>query len=169
MSRQHVVLLLLLSVPDLVFGFARFGDRQKQEFSPVRQETITIPVVLDEVANLQIDIYSADDDLIRTLTVDKQLAPGQHELIWDGKDRNGDVVPDEVYVPVLRAEGPGSRALSLDPRQTTGGEIVEDIEVQVTARRDISYVLPGPSRVLVRAGIVSVTRPCDHRDRKQQD
>lgn len=136
-----------------VFASAAFGEYKKTEFSPHRHEQFDVPVALNESGKVKVTLYTVDGDLVRTLSNDKMLKKGSHKLIWDGKDNKGQVVPDEVYIPVLEVVFESGKQHVFDPRESSGGEVVEDLNTQVTPDRHISYVLPAPSRVMVRAGI----------------
>lgn len=154
MRVQHVAkCLVFLLVPGAALGFAQITDYEKTEFSPARGETFVIPVTLARAATVAIDLYTADGDLVRTLSSGELLPAGAHNLAWDGRDESGTVVPDEVYLPVLRAQTANGESVTRDPRTYSGGELLDDIDVEMTANRDISYRLPAPSRVLIRAGI----------------
>lgn len=62
-------------------------------------------------------------------------------------------MPDEAYVSVLKATLEDGREIVIDPRATSGGEVVEKVPVEIAAGRDIAYTLPAPCRVLIRVGI----------------
>lgn len=123
------------------------------EFAPARGEAFKIPFMLHRAAQVSVDVYTSDGDLIRTLKTNAALKPGQHALSWDGKDRDGAVVPDEAYIPVLRAQLPDGTRVTHDPRGVSGGEMIDDLGVRITPDRNISYRLPVPARVLIRVGI----------------
>jgi hypothetical protein len=81
----------------------------------------------------------------------KDFAKGEHSLIWNGKDINGTVVPDEAYNIVVTAATATKNEI-LDFRMS-GGEVLKGLQTKVDKRGNISYKLPKPARVLVRAGI----------------
>lgn len=145
---------IAFALPQFAFGFVQFGDYKTTEFSPQRNEKFEIPIKLETKAKeVVVKLYTADGDLVRTLKNKKPFKKGIHTISWDGKDNKGNTVPDEVYVPVLEASTDGGKKITIDSRKTTGGEVVEDLHVQITPDRNIAYTLPVPCRVLVRAGI----------------
>ncbi len=148
-------LCLPLSFSVKANAFVRFGEMAGQEFSPARGDVFEIPVVLDKEASVEIEIYSPDGELIRTLGSKKVLWKGLHKFVWDGKDEQGDVVPDEAYTPVLRANAIDSEVVEIDPREKGGGEILENIELKRNDHQSYVYDLPYASRVSIRAGIES--------------
>ncbi|MGZ8944050.1 MAG: FlgD immunoglobulin-like domain containing protein [Methylococcaceae bacterium] len=138
------------SVPSVI----SFADNGSYEFSPARAETYAIPVLLQEKAqSLTLSIYTPDGELVRTITQSVGVEAGLNQLIWDGKDEVGSVVPDEAYTPVITAEFSGGEKTVIDPRTYSGGELVDKVPVEITADKEIAYQLPAACRVLIRAGI----------------
>lgn len=119
-------------------------------FSPVLKQTFTIPFSLEEEANVSIDIYTPDHNLIRSLE-GKSLTKGVHALVWDGKDNNATFVPDEAYITVITASTKTQKEI-IDHR-FTGGVILKNLHTKVDKSGNISYYLSESARVLVRAGI----------------
>jgi len=106
-----------------------------------------------ETKNLQLEIYSSDNDLIRTLPL-KELKPTQkqYDILWDGKDSSGELVPNEAYFPVIKLTSLSDKTHIVDTRIHSGGEEVFDFEKNI-GTGSIEYTLPIASRVLIRAGI----------------
>ena len=125
----------------------------KPEFQPVRGKSFNIPFQLNESAQVQIQLYTADGDLLHELKSNESLQPGKHYLTWDGNDAKGLVVPDEAYIPVLNIELTSGEKFIQDPRTYSGGEILEDLRWRLRKKTEIAYELPAPARVLIRAGI----------------
>jgi len=148
-----LLLAVTLYFPHLSDAQVNFGEYTKFEFAPVRGETFPIPIRLEKPASLEISILTSDGDLVRTLPTTQALEPGIHTLTWDGKDKEGVIVPNEAYIPVLKFKLAGGEEQSIDPRETSGGEMVENLQVQITPTKDIAYFLPVSSRVLIRLGI----------------
>ncbi len=122
----------------------------KSEFSPALGEKIAIPFRTSKAGEVRIEIYTSDWSLIRTISM-KVPKGGTYRVVWDGKDSDGDVVPDEAYVLryILQTDG---RRVEYDARKT-GGEILQDIDRKADIYGTISYTLPVPARTLVRVGI----------------
>jgi hypothetical protein len=59
---------------------------------------------LAQAGRVRLGIYSVDGRLIRTL-VDEERAAGSHEVIWDGRDAEGQNVAGGVYFYKLAAPG----------------------------------------------------------------
>lgn len=125
----------------------------KPEFQPNRGKTFKIPFQLIEPAKVTIAIYTADGDLVRELKSKGELTSGKHQLSWNGKDSTGLIVPDEAYSPVLQLALSDGQVVTQDSRTYSGGEILDDVHWIFRNKTQISYDLPAPSRVLIRAGI----------------
>lgn len=133
---------------------ARFSENTVQEFAPSRGEIYSLPIQVPEsTQSITLAIYTPDGEILRTIKQTDAVAPGLTQLSWDGKDDSGQVVPDEAYVPVITLELANGTKQTLDPRNDSGGELVEQVPVSVTQNREIAYQLPAASRVLIRAGI----------------
>ena len=145
--------LILFSLPALVFANSGFGEYTKFEFAPVRDQAFEIPIVLEKESDVTVILHSPDGDPLRTLQSQHALPPGQQTLTWDGKDDQGIIVPNEAYIPVLYLEPTNGDKIIIDPRVISGGKIIDNLNVQTIASRDISYQLPAPARVLIRVGI----------------
>ena len=132
------------------------GTYPTSSFSPSRNERFSIPLDLSHpelLSKVALEIRTADDDLIRTLTVtDIPADTTTYTVPWDGRDTTGEVMPDEVYYPVVRVEDKSGKITVIDPQENSGGEEVYDFE-KTTRPGVIEYQLPVASRVLIRAGI----------------
>ena len=146
------LLISLLLMPQLqAAGLIHFGQYSRQEFFPARGERFKIPFILTDKAEVSIDLLSPDGETIRRLHSGKLLDKGRHVLEWDGRDNDGIIVPDEAWIPVLHARS-GERTVTVDPRDTSGGEVVE-VKLQKNDHRSYRYHLPVAARVSIRAGI----------------
>ena len=153
MIRVLSLLFAAWLLPCSTYAAARLGDYATVEFAPTRGQTFAIPVLLEQPAEVEINLYTSDGDLLRTLRSPEPLPPGTHTLVWDGKDAQGIVAPDEAYIPVLKVKPANGEEQIDDPRTTSGGEVLEDLRVEITSTQDIAYTLSAPARVLIRAGI----------------
>ena len=124
---------------------------KNNEFSPALKQEFKISFTLHEDAKVKIDIYTPDNNLIRTLQA--TMKKGEGFLIWDGKDNQKVVVPDEAYNIVVTAKDFNSTE-TIDFR-TTGGEVIKKLYTKVDRLGNINFTLSEPSRVLIRAGIAN--------------
>lgn len=73
-------------------------------FNPLKENTyIAYNISLD--ATIQISIYSLNLKLVKQLT--QQDFAGYHEVAWNGRDESGDIVPNGVYLMVIKASANG--------------------------------------------------------------
>ena len=150
---KYLLVLSLLS--GILFAEnIRFLPYKKNEFSPILKEKIAIGFNLSVESVVDVEIYTPDGALIRTLTTGASMKKGDHALEWDGKDKAGTVVPDEAYNIVLKATTNGKIEI-IDPRKTSGGIVQKNLDPKIGIDGKITYTLPAPSRVLIRLGIES--------------
>lgn len=149
--------LFLASLTTVGWGHAGVGieNYKAVDFNPSLGEVFTIPVKIEQPGKIDVQLYSADRDLVRSLSSGEQEKAGIYEIHWDGKDDSGAVVPDEAYFPVVTVTNKSNNAgsIRLDPSSTSGGEEISVLP-EITEGQ-ISFRLPRPSRILARAGIKS--------------
>lgn len=126
--------------------------RAQVAFEPARGQMLQLPLSVKAKAAVRLEILTADGEVVRTLNAGS-LPVGRHELRWDGRDRSGELVPDEAYQPVLRCQVAGQPLFTADPRSTSGGVVLDKLHVRLSPAGRIDFALPEPARVLVRVGI----------------
>ena len=146
------IFLVIIGLWEPSYAVQGFGEYQQFEFAPMRQQTFPIPITLEQKSTVTIEIFGPDRHLVRTLTEAQAFAVGSHTVVWDGKDDSDIIVPDEIYVPVLKIQPETGTEIVIDPH-TSGGEELDGLGVKVTADRDVSYSLPVSARVLIRVGL----------------
>ena len=147
---KKLLLLLLLNTTLFAGDLISLQPYKSNEFSPALKQTFKLYYTLSEDANVTWEIYTPDNNLIRTIkSVDSKK--GEHTLEWDGKDANGTIVPNEAYNIVLHAYHDKTKQ-TLDYRET-GCAVLKDLNTKTNKTGNISYTLSSPARVLVRAGI----------------
>jgi len=138
-----------------------------KSFNPSVGQIVTIGCKLAVAAVVSISIYGPNGELIRELYDEASLAAGNHRLVWDGKDSEGDIVRDEAYFFVIEARAPATNdddvetaektapvVARYDPLEFSGGELINPQEFHFKPKdNSISYVLPKPARVRIRAGV----------------
>ncbi|MGQ9708790.1 MAG: FlgD immunoglobulin-like domain containing protein [bacterium] len=67
-----------------------------QEFDPYQPGT-TIALYLTQRAEILIDIFNNQNEVVRTLTPPYQQGPGEVLIVWDGRDNKANLVPEGEY------------------------------------------------------------------------
>ena len=142
---KNIIAVMILGGYLLAGEIIEMTPYKNSEFAPTLKQKFPIAFALKKDAKVEINIYTPDGNAIRTLS--GAFKKGKQQLIWDGKDSNGTVVPNEAYSIVVKAESE-----VLDFRQS-GGKIVKDLQRKIDKQGRISYQLKKPSRVLIRAGV----------------
>ena len=123
-------------------------------FNPSRGDKLDLYYTLSRKAKVTINIYDVDLQLVRTLVSGADRKVGQYREIWDGKDLDGKVVPNEAYFFCIESEDDSRQRVVYDPITFSGGEFADITQGQVSRQRGtVSYSLSRPSRVLLRAGV----------------
>ena len=60
-------------------------------------------------AVVRLAIYNTAGQMVRLLLDDQEVRPGNHEVLWDGRDEHGRKAASGVYL--YRVEGGGTRAV----------------------------------------------------------
>jgi len=123
------------------------------EFNPTTGKKIELPVKITKAGKIDLLLYTADGDLARTISAGKKDKAGVYLVVWDGKDQNKVIVPDEAYIPVVKLTT-DKTTHTYDPRANSGGEEIK-INPQLNADGQIIFQLDKPSRILARAGVKS--------------
>jgi len=56
-----------------------------------------IPMTLENSLKASITIFDISGREVRNLVIDKEFSTGRHEITWDGKNNNGDIVAPGMY------------------------------------------------------------------------
>jgi len=124
-----------------------------QEFNPSAGKIFELPVKITEAGTIEVSLYTADGDLVRTISGGKKENAGIYSITWDGIDANNTVVPDEAYTPVVILTTDKTTHI-YDPRKISGGEEIK-VNPQVNNEGQIVFQLEKPARILARAGVKS--------------
>jgi len=123
------------------------------EFSPALNKSSLIEFMAETASIVTLNLHGPDGEIVRHLVKEQAYKKGQHSVSWDGKDDEGVIVPNEVWVPVLSVSELTGRTIIDDPRRYSGGEIIPDIKWTARADTELSFDIPYPARVLIRTGI----------------
>lgn len=86
-------------VPAPAGSQARLAQNQPNPFNP----GTTIAFELDAAAAVELAVYDLSGRLVRPLLAGRELAPGRHEVAFDGRDGAGRALAAGVYFYCLRA------------------------------------------------------------------
>jgi len=74
---------------------------QQNSFNPLK-ENLTITYSLIKDSQVKINVFNVAGEHVKKLLDEKMLA-GEHNISWDGKDKNSRVVGNDVYVISIEA------------------------------------------------------------------
>ncbi len=126
----------------------------KTSFNPKHGEKVAISFNLSKQAKVTAYVYDPDWGLIKTIIADKNIAQGEQTFSWDGKDMDGNVVPDEAYFFTVIAEDKAGDKEIYDPTAFSGGIWHDITDVNIDSiNGTINYKMPEMGRVLIRIGV----------------
>lgn len=93
-----------------------------------------------QAEHVKVTVRDQDGNVVRALDLGAQ-APGAHELTFDGKDANGNVLTDGTYQLVVAAQAPGGKAPT--PVTVTTFAVVDGVDLDA----DPPVLLVGDARI----------------------
>ena len=135
-------------------NFLSYISTSSASFNPEKGEDLNIHFRLSNKAKVKTTVYDPDFAVVRNLDHGGFLKAGMHTSVWDGKDMDGKVVPDETYFFVVTATDEKGNEQIYDPTAFSGGEGHDLTEVTIDPdTKVITYRLPVMARVLIRLGV----------------
>jgi len=122
-------------------------------FDPSRQEAVTISFRLSRPGKASVQIFDPAMHLISEMFAEEVGGSGLHEAVWDGRDLEGRLVPDEAYLFTIEARDYQRNAAVYDPTTVSGGTHLAPQAAFDAAHGTVSYHLDQDARVRIRAGI----------------
>ena len=135
----------------------------RPEFEPGKGEQVTLRYRISAPAKVKVQFLDPFDKPVRTVEKEVKKA-GDQNIVWNGRDDAGNLVPPEAYVYTISAQTndlEGSQSpIVYDLRDRTGGELVhvEKVEWEPKSGR-LAYAISKPSRVRVILGRMTAGWP----------
>lgn len=124
------------------------------KFNPAQGEKATISYTASESARTIVRLFDAEMRLVRELMAESRGPREPCRVVWDGRDAQGKIVPDEAYFFTIDAGNYQGQTTFYDPTTFSGGELVSPEGVRFDPEKNVvSYRLPKDARVTLRAGI----------------
>ena len=121
-----------------------------QAFNVSRDEPVRLFYSLAHPEIVTVRVYDIDGGLVRTLLNAGSRDAGEHEQLWDGRDVDRQLVPDEAYTFTVET----ASGNIYDPTTFSGGVVGDITQVLFDAEAGtVVYRLPAASQVLVRLGV----------------
>lgn len=118
-----------------------------------KQQQVTLQFALDEPAKVQMNWFDARELQVYTRDLGL-LNAADHQVVWDGRDQQGDLVPAEAYHYTLVATNAADTRVEYDLTDLTGGDtqVLRDVTYDAQSKQ-LSYRLDKPARVDIRVGL----------------
>jgi hypothetical protein len=125
-----------------------------ESFNPFRGQKSVLSYQLSRDAKITIKAFDPDRRLVRVLASAAPRKAGKHSETWDGRDLDGQIVPNEAYFFTIEAADSSGGKVVYDPMTFSGGEFADLTRGQMDRESGtLTYKLSQPSRVLLRAGL----------------
>jgi len=126
----------------------------KTAFNPSLGEKLALDLELKKPADVTVRVYDADWREAAILADNVPMLVGKSTLLWDGRDLDGIVVPDEAYFFTVEAQSADGAREVYDPTVFSGGEEADIIDAKIDPLTGtVRYRLPKMARVSIRVGI----------------
>lgn len=126
----------------------------ESSFNPSHKGKVTLSYSLSKPAKVTINVYDPDLGLIQSDSGETFVDPDKKIFDWDGRDMQGNVVPDEAYFFTIVAEDKSGTKEIYDPTTFSGGMEHDITAVHIDPQHHtINYTLPEMGRVMIRMGI----------------
>lgn len=127
-----------------------------ESFNPSRGGRCSLDYQLSRDARVSIKVFDPDRQLVRVLASGAPRRAGKNRATWDGRDLDGQVVPNEAYFFTIETTDSGGGKVVYDPVTFSGGEFADLTQGQLDRETGtLTYKLSQPSRVLLRAGVAT--------------
>ncbi|MBI4846882.1 MAG: gliding motility-associated C-terminal domain-containing protein [Candidatus Omnitrophica bacterium] len=130
----------------------------RQAINPYLNETVYLYYTLDKERTLTFKVFDDAGRLARTLIDKQQRQPGLNSEIWDGKDDNGENLPDGVYHFIVEETVDGVTSALYDMRGSGGQDIsstipftASDFDTSQNQLSLLSFDLPEAAYVTIKA------------------
>lgn len=125
-----------------------------ESFNPTVGEKVNIYYNLSKDAKVTIRIFDPDWGLVTNLLSNEPRKKGLNCEVWDGRDLEKTIVPDQAYFFTIEAEDESKGRVVYDPTTFSGGQEIDLVDVVYDREAGtISFNLPFSAWVLARLGI----------------
>jgi hypothetical protein len=118
-------------------------------FNPSLGEKFRLTYALPQSDEVTVRVYDPDGGLVRTVLHGVSQEAGAHQALWDGRDMEKQLVPDEAYTLTIET----ASGAVYDSTTFSGGVVGDITEAQFDEDGTVIYKLPAPARVLIRLGV----------------
>lgn len=101
--------VMVISNPGL--GGAGMIKLDQQHFAPRKGESVLGRFVLDKDSEVSLKLYSSNGKCVRTLLNFEQKESGNHSFEWNGKNQQGEYIPNGLYFIELFIKGADTKPI----------------------------------------------------------
>ncbi|MCP4112556.1 MAG: hypothetical protein GY749_44690 [Desulfobacteraceae bacterium] len=122
-------------------------------FNPSLNQKTEISFDLLQDAKITVNIFDPDGIPVKTLSDETETSAGTQKTAWNGKDKKGNIVPDEAYSFTIKAvdKHGNTETWKHPPQKWKRFDIPDPVISKIT--NTITYQIPKPCRTRIRIGI----------------
>lgn len=121
-------------------------------FNPALGQHVRVSLDWEVAGSVQVEVLDRDGYRVRLLTADQAITPGLRVFVWDGRDDNGELVPDEAYSFRVRFESPSGESIDYFPANGPTEHVNITVESYDRTTGVLRYRMPFPGRVHMQGG-----------------
>jgi len=126
----------------------------KKSFNPSRGEKVLIRCKPSVTCYAEVTIYDCAGERVGELIREAETKPEGREIVWDGLNDKGRIVPNGVYFYVIELITDNNERFLYNPYPRTHGKIVKNITGGFDEEaQKVRMTLPQASMVRIRAGL----------------
>jgi flagellar hook assembly protein FlgD len=117
------------------------------------KEAVNFGFDLERPANISVHIMDSYGQCVCSLFKDQQQDAGKHSVSWNGKDNDGEYVPNGEYYLIIEATDSDGSIEIYDIRKAFAPKKYEPINFTAPQTGLVSYHLDNPCKVRIRVGV----------------
>jgi len=125
----------------------------RKSFMPGNNQKVKINYYLSKSSEIAVSIYDSKNNLVRTIKLFEAQMPGYRQVVWDGKDTAGKILPGDIYTYMIEAKDILTKQAHLHDLTNTQGKRVNVRRFKWDKKGKIAYSLPEAALVNLRVGI----------------
>lgn len=158
--RKKLLCLGCLACATMVAPLPLYGVEVSDVWVDVKEihldtgEIAGIGFTLDEPAKVSVFICDLKGRIVRTLLADADKTAGNISLLWDGHGNQGESVPGDVYVPIIKATSATTGSTVYNPTAGEwGADVLADNLHYDPASESVTFTIKNDAYARLRVGI----------------
>jgi len=122
-------------------------------FNPSLNQKVELCYQLNQKSSVTVIIFGPDGEPIKTIVENEEKTAGNNKEMWNGKDMNDQIVPNEAYCFIIKAVDHQNYVETYKPIVKKWVRFDTPEYRMSKISNTISYKLPKPARTRIRIGL----------------